>query len=256
LRRHRATARDRSTLNNEKLENHRMKLIGAGLPRTGTLSQKLALEMLGFGPCYHMVNVLMDLSESPRWARALEDPSTVTEIFKGYESTVDWPGSHFWATAAEAYPEAKVLLSVRDADSWATSMSDTIGGLFFGDVLIRHLSDARGCVDPAWKSFMDMMRGVCLDSVLSDGAEATPDSMKAAMGRHNAEVQRTIPPERLLVWRASDGWEPLCTFLGVPVPDAPFPRVNDAEEFKQRIIDQSIAAVQKSRAAAGAAVAA
>jgi hypothetical protein len=225
-----------------------MKLIGAGLPRTGTLSQKVALELLGVGPCYHMVNVLANLGEAPRWGHALEQPTTVTSIFDGYESTVDWPGSYFWAAAVEAYPDAKVLLSVRDPDAWVRSMNDTIYGLFFGDVVIRHMSDARGCVDPAWKGFMDMMRGMWLQSGLLSGDETTPESMKAAMTRHNEAVQSSVPSDRLLVWRATDGWEPLCAFLELPVPEVPFPRVNDTREFKQRIIEQSIAAVQNSAA--------
>jgi len=222
-----------------------MRLIGAGLPRTGTLSQKIALEMLGFGPCYHMVNVLTDLTEAPRWRRALEDTSEIKEIFKGFEASVDWPGSYFWAELIHAYPDAKVVLSVRDGDAWAKSMSDTIWGLFYDDCLIRHMSDARSFVDPAWKAYMDMMRGMWQRSGLLDGDQTTLESMSAAMQRYNAEVQRTVAPERLLVWQVSDGWEPLCAFLGVPVPAAPFPRVNDRKEFAQRIIDQAIAAIEK-----------
>jgi hypothetical protein len=222
-----------------------MRLIGAGLPRTGTLSQKVALEMLGIGPCYHMVNVLMDLSEAPRWGQALEDPSKLAEIFEGFEASVDWPGSYFWAELIELYPDAKVLLSVRDGDAWAKSMTDTIWGLFYDECLIRHMSDARACVDPAWKGYMNMMRGMWRRSGLLNGDETTAEWMSSAMQRYNAEVQRTVDPDRLLVWQASDGWEPLCAFLEVPVPDVPFPRVNDSAEFRQRIIDQSIAAVQK-----------
>jgi Sulfotransferase domain len=222
-----------------------MKLIGAGLPRTGTLSQKIALEMLGFGPCYHMVNVLSDLTQAPRWGQALEDPSKIEEIFRGFGASVDWPGSYFWSELIEAYPDAKVVLSVRDSDAWATSMHDTIWGLFYGDCLLRHISDARACVDPAWKGYMDMMREMWERSGLLTGDETTLDSMSAAMHRYNAEVQRTVAPERLLVWQATDGWEPLCTFLEVPVPTEPFPRVNDRTEFAQRIIDQAISAIQK-----------
>jgi hypothetical protein len=229
-----------------------MRLIGAGLPRTGTLSQKIALEMLGFGPCYHMVNVLGDLTEAPRWGQALEDPSKIKGIFEGFEATVDWPGSYFWAELIEAYPDAKVLLSVRDGDAWAKSMRDTIWGLFYDDCMIRHISDARAFVDLAWKGYMEMMRGMWERSGLLNGDETTLESMSAAMRRYNAEVQRTVAPERLLVWQASDGWEPLCAFLEVAVPAAPFPRVNEREEFAQRIIDQAIAAIQK-HAPAGAA---
>ena len=120
-----------------------MKLIGAGLPRTGTLSQKVALEMLGLAPCYHMVNVLGDLDEALVWRRALEGEQPWEEVFDGYQSTVDWPGSFFYKELVEFYPDAKVLLSVRDADGWERSMRDTIWGVFYGDILIRDLSSAR-----------------------------------------------------------------------------------------------------------------
>src|SRR5436853_7037668 len=102
-----------------------MKLIGAGLPRTGTLSQKVALEMLGLGPCYHMVNVLGDLDQAEGWRRALEGQGPWDEIFDGFQSTVDWPGSFFYKELVEAYPDAKVLLSVRDPEAWTRSMRDT-----------------------------------------------------------------------------------------------------------------------------------
>jgi sulfotransferase family protein len=220
-----------------------MKVIGAGLPRTATLSQKLALEALGFKPCYHMVNVLSDLTEAPRWRAALDGTLAPQEIFEGFQATVDWPGSYFYAELIEAHPDAKVVLSVRDGDAWARSMHDTIWGLFYDDVLMRHLSDARSTVDPMWRGYMDMMREMWRCSGLLNGDDTTLEWMSSAMQRYNAEVQRTVAPERLLVWQASDGWDPLCEFLEVPVPETPFPRVNDSAEFGQRIVDQALAVI-------------
>ncbi len=126
-----------------------MRLIGAGLPRTGTLSQKVALEMLGFGPCYHMVNVLgeLDLADEvacTRW-RATRTGTTSSASTSRPLTGRDRSTTASWL---EVYPDAKVLLSVRDGDAWATSMRDTIWGLFYGDILIKHLSEARRKVDP------------------------------------------------------------------------------------------------------------
>src|SRR2546421_58284 len=120
-----------------------MKVIGAGLPRTGTLSQKVALEVLGFGPCYHMVNVLGELDLVPTWRRALDGDVSWPEVFDGFGSSVDWPGSYFYRELVEAYPDAKVVLSVRDADGWARSMRDTIWAVLYGDELLGSLSLAR-----------------------------------------------------------------------------------------------------------------
>src|SRR5437764_12727549 len=135
-----------------------MRLIGAGLPRTGTLSQKVALEMLGLGPCYHMVNVLADLDEAVHWQRALDGDAPWQEVFGGFQATVDWPGAFFYEELTDVYPEAKVLLSVREADSWGRSMRETIWGVLYGDILIRHLSDARSQVDPKWCSYIELMK--------------------------------------------------------------------------------------------------
>jgi len=225
-----------------------MKLIGAGLPRTGTLSQKVGLEMLGLGPCYHMVNVLGNLDEAEHWRRALDGQAPWDQVFDGFQATVDWPGSFFYQELLGHYPDAKVLLSVRDSESWVKSMRTTIWGLFYDDVLMRDLSTARGRVDPKWRSYLDMMEGMWEQSgLISDGADTSPESMQAAFERYNQEVQDTVPADRLLVWSTGDGWEPLCEFLELPVPDTPFPRLNDSAEFAGRIVDGALLTLREWR---------
>ena len=117
-----------------------MKVIGVGLPRTGTLTQKVALEMLGYGPCYHMVNVLQNLELVQLWHDALEGSADWDKIFDGNQSTVDWPGGFFWKELMEYYPDAKLVLSVRDPDKWEHSMRDTVWACYYGDSLTYHLS--------------------------------------------------------------------------------------------------------------------
>jgi hypothetical protein len=226
-----------------------VKLIGAGLPRTGTLSQKIALEVLGFGPCYHMVSVLADLPQAVLWDRALDGERPWSEIFDGYGSTVDWPSGYFYRDLMEAYPDAKVLLSTRDPEAWERSMRETVWDVRNGESLMRLLSSARGEVDADWQGFLRM-----IDRLLwkGDGTFATghaaPGRLIEGMLRHHDEVQRTVAPERLLVWNVADGWEPLCSLLEVPVPDMPFPRVNDSQEFVDRVIDGSLIALTEWRA--------
>ncbi|HEV7163503.1 MAG TPA: sulfotransferase [Solirubrobacteraceae bacterium] len=226
-----------------------MKLIGAGMPRTGTLTQKMALEMLGVGPCYHMVNVLGDLQQAILWEQALAGKPNWAETFDGYQSTVDWPGGYFYRELAEFYPDAKVLLSVRDPDSWERSMRQTVWSVRNGESLLRLLSSAQSHVDPQWRGFLNMIDGLLWQGQGTFAAgHSEPEQLIAAMKRHNAEVQRTIDPERLLVWNASDGWEPLCEFLEVPVPGVPLPHINGRTEFLNRIIDGSLASLQEWRA--------
>ncbi len=126
-------------------------------------------------------------------------------------------------------------------------MHDTIWGLFCDDILIRHLSSARATVDAQWNSYLAMMREMWQRSGLIDAEQTTLEFMGAAFGRYNREVQEVVPAERLLVWTPSDGWDPLCEFLELPVPELPFPRVNDSGEFAERIIDASLRAIEQHR---------
>lgn len=214
-----------------------MKLIGAGLPRTATLSQKVALEMLGLGPCYHMVNVLADMTQVPLWHRAADGEIQWDDIFAGFESTVDWPGGYFYRELLEAYPDAKVLLSVRDPESWERSMRETVWGFRHGDTLMTHVSDARADVDQDWAEYRRMLdRILWKDSGVFAGNHQDRAWLIDAFNRYNEGVRSNVPPERLLVWEVKEGWEPLCRFLEVDVPDAPFPNINDKTTFVDRVV--------------------
>jgi len=199
-----------------------LKVIGSGLGRTGTMSLKLALEQLGFGPCHHMIEVFMKPERVPLWVAAGAGEPDWDAIFEGYQAVVDYPGAMFWRELVDYYPDAKVLHSVRDPDRWFESTQETI------------FSPRSPAMTPPehMKAFFDMLHG----NVGGDGGDIHDrDTMIAYFKRHNAEVEKTIPRERLLVFEARQGWEPLCKFLGVPVPDAPFPRENTREDFKARV---------------------
>jgi hypothetical protein len=226
-----------------------MQLIGAGMPRTGTLTQKEALEKLGLGPTYHWVNVLGDLdSQVALWERALDGENPWDEVFQGFNSTVDWPGGYFWRELAEYYPDAKVLLSVRDPERWEPSFRETVWNMGHGESLIRLLSSARGQVDPKWQRYLALVERMFWSEqgTFAAGHEQ-PQQLIDQLERHNEEVQATIPAERLLVWEVSEGWQPLCEFLQVPLPSEPLPHVNDRETFLGRVIDGALAALTEWR---------
>ncbi len=214
-----------------------MRLIGAGLPRTGTLTQKLALEDLGLGPCYHWVNVIADLDQVELWSRALDGEAPWDEVFDGQRSTVDWPGGYFYRELMDAYPEAKVLLSVRDPEAWERSFRDTIWTMCHGESLMPLLSRARAEVDPRWRRYLALVDRMFWgpQGTFSAG-HSEPAMLIEQMVRHNEEVKRVVPPERLLVWEVTDGWGPLCEFLEVDVPDAPLPHANERGPFVERVI--------------------
>jgi hypothetical protein len=196
-----------------------LRIVGAGLPRTGTSSLRLALEQLLGGRCYHMSVIPghpFDLGSG--WNRALaDDTPDWGELFDGYVAAVDWPASLFWRELSAAYPDALVLLSVRDsAETWWHSADETI------------LPYARMALAPDWsegRGFLDLLERFTGTTRWDD-----PATMIAAYERHNAEVRRLAPPERLLEWRATDGWQPICDALGLSVPDRPFPWVNQRSE--------------------------
>jgi hypothetical protein len=193
-----------------------LRLIGAGLGRTGTLSLKVALEQLGYGPCYHMAEVLMQIDTAPGlWLQAHDGQPDWNRIFDGFSSTVDYPACIFWKQLADYYPDAKVLLSVRDPQSWFESTQASIFGPMMD--LLRQTPAA---------TFLDRVLFEQFGDRLHDR-----DSMIDHFNRHTDAVVSAIPANRLLVYEAKQGWAPLCAFLGVPVPDAPFPRINSREEM-------------------------
>jgi hypothetical protein len=224
-----------------------MKLIGAGLPRTATTTQMIALEMLGL-PCYHMRDMMADMSTSvPQFRKAFEDNGDWDEILEGKESIVDWPASYHWRELIDVYPDAKVLLSVRSPESWVASMKNTINQIYFGPNLMYHVAQARCQIDPVYASWIDLMYDMMWrERGAMAGTDGDADKMAAKMEEWNQSVIDTVPAERLLVWNPKDGWEPLCEFLEVPVPSDPLPNVNDAENFqKVLIVGPAIAAINE-----------
>ena len=199
-----------------------LQVIGAGFGRTGTLSIKSALEALGFGPCYHMIEIFSHPEAVELWLRvAAGAPVDWEELFGDYRATVDWPGCAFWRDLVEAYPEAKVLLSVRDPEKWWESANATI----FRQAMMPP-SD-----DPGLRNIQRVSLEVVAERSFG-GIVPDKEGFIAAFEAHNAAVIREVPADRLLVFRVSEGWGPLCELLGVDVPDAEFPNVNDREFFR------------------------
>ena len=216
-----------------------MKIIGAGLPRTATTTQMFALEQLGVGPCYHMRDLLADLETGlPLWERAAEGAPEWERIFGEARSTVDWPSARYYRELMSYYPEAKVLLSVRDAEEWVRSMRLTVWGIFHDDSVMRHLCDARAVIDPLWRRYAALMRRMTWEEPggALAGETFTDEGLAAVMNSWNEAVRATVPADRLLVWDPCEGWDPLCDFLDVAVPPEPLPRLNDTNSFREGII--------------------
>ena len=207
-----------------------LKVIGSGFGRTGTMSLKLALEQIGLGPCYHMVEVFKNPAAPDMWSAAADDPAHADwgKIFEGYNSTVDWPNATYYKELADAYPDAKIVHTERDPDEWFASTQATI------------FADRPGMDSDA--PFPRMIGKVIFP--LFGGEMHNKDRLISVYKAHNARVREVIAPERLLIYHVADGWGPLCGFLGVPEPEGSTPKVNSREEFGAEIAAQVAKAVQ------------
>ena len=195
-----------------------LQVIGAGLGRTATFSLKFALEHLGFGPCYHMSEVFAGARRNiPLWLDVVHGKPNWNAVFDGFKSTTDYPACTYWRELAAFYPNAKVVLTTRDPESWFESVSETI----FSDKMQGSL---------AGSPLEVMMNGVIFDAF--GGRVKDRAFMTDWFVRRNQQVIDALPPERLLVFSPKQGWAPLCAFLGAPVPETPFPQVNSTEQFQ------------------------
>ena len=201
-----------------------LSVVGAGFGRTGTLSLKLALEQLGLAPCHHMTEVFANPAQAATWLAAGRGEAVDWDaLLEGYKASVDWPSCYFWRELAAHYPDAKVILSRRDPQRWYKSISSTIFPAMKG-----------GTPDEEPIRTVMAMSNRLITKKTFDG-DTSEAHVLDVLARHEAEVKRSIAPERLLVFDVAEGWEPLCTFLGVPVPATPFPRTNSTEEFQARL---------------------
>ncbi|GET35904.1 hypothetical protein MiSe_06520 [Microseira wollei NIES-4236] len=211
-----------------------IKVIGAGFARTGTLSLKTALEELGFCKCYHMVEFMRHPSDVTFWEDASNGkPVNWDALFDGYQAIVDYPGYRYYRQLMQHYPDAKVVLNIRDVDSWHESTLNTIyqaapkGWQKLKMTLSLPFS-------PRTRSLVRIFRMVDQDVWLKDFQGKFEDKQyaKGIFNQHIEEVKRFVPPERLLVYQVKEGWEPLCRFLGVSVPNKPFPHLNERASFQ------------------------
>jgi Sulfotransferase domain len=203
-----------------------LRVIGAGLGRTGTSSLKVALERLLGGRCYHMTELHSRPEDLPRWEQALAGaPVEWEDVFGGFEATLDWPAASFWAELAAAYPDAPVVLSRRArAEDWWASMEKTIVALLRGPLPED---------DPQLARQRRLTAAILTERL--DERWWQRERALAAYERHNARVLGAVPARRLIEWSAGDGWGPLCAGLGLPEPQEPFPHLNTTPEFRENV---------------------
>jgi sulfotransferase family protein len=200
-----------------------LRVVGAGLGRTGTHSLKLALEQLLGGRCYHMSELIDREDDTAVWARAVEGQDVDWPGFLAeFAATVDWPACAFWQPIAAAHPDAVVVLSMRESpEAWVRSFERTIAQALQKDVPAE---------DEAWVERRRMVLAMVESTFTPDWRD--PDAAKEAYIRHNERVRAAVPAGRLVEYRAGDGWEPLCTALGVEIPEEPFPHTNTTADFR------------------------
>jgi hypothetical protein len=196
-----------------------IKVIGPGFGRTGTASMREALNILGFGPCHHMAEVMANEDQKRRW-RALAQGAAPDwgQLFEGYSSCVDWPSAHYWRELVAFYPQARVILTYRSPETWWASFEQTI------------LVGVNQSTDP---------ESLGLALIAKQVFGGRPSDRAHAISLYEANVRavmETVPPERLLVHQPSDGWEPLCAHLGAPMPTQPYPSRNSSSDFRSALL--------------------
>ncbi|MCZ6605937.1 MAG: sulfotransferase family protein [Alphaproteobacteria bacterium] len=212
-----------------------MKVIGAGFGRTGTESTKAALERLLDGKCYHMTEIIGNRDHLRRWVEFGRSGRTVMDwktLLQGYEASLDWPICNYYKELMEIFPDAKVMLTYRDPQKWFDSYQILVRLMrvtSWLSILVPFFRRLNAMIEnTAWHIFQDRRdRAQCVE----------------VYNRHVAEVKAVVPADRLLVFQVQDGWEPLCKFLNVPVPDNPFPHLNSREDFKRaarKIISRAV----------------
>ena len=201
-----------------------LKIIGAGFGRTGTYSLKLALEKLGFGPCYHMADVMVKQNHVEMWNDAIDGRYDWQKILKGFKSTVDWPSTYFWKVLLELNPDAKVILSLRDEDSWYNSAKSTI---YQGMENADKYSGLRGEV-------YKMASRIVLEKTFL-GRFDDEQFAKKVYREHIEDVKKSVRAENLLLMDVKEGWQPLCEFLNVELPAEEFPRTNTKSMYQKRL---------------------
>jgi len=206
-----------------------VRVIGAGFGRTGTWSLKAALEQIGFGPAFHMVDLIPHPDRAPLFLAALNGEDVDwSEVFDGYSATVDWPGCTFYDRILAAYPSAKVILSVRDPEKWYASAERTIYAL--KEAALRDALETDGPAAPP--EVLGMIKTLIWDTTFEDRF-ADKDFAISVFEKHNEAVRQTVPADQLLVYEIQQGWAPICEFLGVETPAGDFPHLNDAESFRR-----------------------
>ena len=200
----------------------RMRLVGAGLGRTGTTSLKAALEQLLGAPCHHMFELMTHPEQITTWHAAVRgEPVDWSAFLDDYVAVVDWPGAAFWPELVEHYPDAIVLLSTRDPHAWYDSARNSIFPGLIAEVDEDQTDD--------WKRWHQMVRDLFAARFTSDLDDEA--ACVAAFEAHYVAVREAVPADRLLEWSVADGWAPLCDALGVAVPDEPFPRLNTRDDW-------------------------
>jgi hypothetical protein len=203
-----------------------LRIIGPGFGRTGTHSLKLAIEELGFGPCHHMFEVRENPGQLRFWdALNKGEPVDWASVFAGYQSQVEWPGAHYWRELRHAFPDAKVILTVRDPDTWFDSIMETI----IPSIAVGRTKYA----DPHQRAVSEMIYQMLYVGRFGGKMEDRGHSI-SIFNEHNRDVIERIPGDQLLVFDASSGWPRLCEFLEVEVPDRPFPVSNSSASFMQQ----------------------
>lgn len=215
-----------------------IQIIGAGFPRTGTNTLRESLNMLGYVKTYHMKELLVHPEDLQYWSELRQTKTTNWDaLYNGYKATVDYPCYPWYKEHMKRYPDAKVILSTRPFEKWYESFSSTIWRAQNPTEEQRAAMAERVKDDPRLQKVMKVMQ-FAKEIIIGDHFQnrfEDKEFMKEVFDKHHEEVKAFVPADKLLVYNVSEGWEPLCQFLGKPKPDTALPHTNKKEDFAEML---------------------
>ena len=201
-----------------------LRIIGASYGRTASLSLKKALEILGYSKCYHMSEVVTNPKHSGLWLRAWKGEFIWDDIFNGYQAAVDWPVAAFWPELMEAYPRAKIILSIRDPEAWYESAKNTI---------FKSMDEGMRSQNLEIRKRIAMAKEIIVEGTFN-GELNNKEHCIRIYNENIDRCKREVESERLIIFDPKNGWQSLCEQLKCPIPNTDYPFINTTKEFEER----------------------
>ncbi|XP_068720945.1 uncharacterized protein [Montipora capricornis] len=209
-----------------------MKVICAGMGKTGTKSISKALRHLGF-EVFDWEEQIFDFMD--HWLDVFQNGAEpdVKHVYQNADAVVDIPGTFFWEEILKAFPDSKVILGERDEDSWVKSMVNQLETVDAAKSMIMCT------LSPTMRKFY-YIGDACVIALVGSLNKTSTSVLRKRYRIHNHRVMSIVPQSKLLLFNVKHGWKPLCDFLGCDIPTVAFPHENVRGAETQKLVKLSL----------------